>query len=74
MTARSRTRNLETTVIGTFINFGSPVISSMDIGVRESCEDHVGNYPSANPFSTFKRTRYFPTLEGTQYSGSTVIR
>lgn len=74
MTARSRTRNLESTIIGTFINFGSPVISSMDVGVREACEDHVGNYPSANPFSLYKRTRYFPVLNGTQYSGSTPIR
>lgn len=63
MTARSRSFNSEVTVSGRLLYIVWKT-KSMTTGEQGTCDDHIGNYPAANPLSILRQTKYTPLLNG----------
>lgn len=69
MTARNRTRDLRTVISGTYHHhsLGLHVPGSAYVGMRETCDDTIGERDTDNPFNLIKRSSNTPRLYGKYY-------
>lgn len=73
MTARTRTFNNEISISGRLF-YVTWRYKTINIGESGSCDDHIGNYPSANSLSILKQLKHTPFLNGQYVYNGQVIR
>jgi hypothetical protein len=73
MTARTRTFNSEISISGR-LYYITWRYKTINIGESGSCEDHIGNYPSANSLSILKQVKNTPFLNGQYWYNGNIIR
>lgn len=75
MSVRSRNFDNRSPFSGTYQNLslGTTVTRSLDTGLNGTCDDVIGNFPTANGLSITRLNRQYPGLDGTRYNAVTGV-